>query len=192
LLTLAGVPAGNMPDLVSDVSAADIAAKVRNSLATTNVRGPAVEELNKVFAAIPSEINSKEGQAQLISSFLVDQQEARERARMFNDYRRYMENKHNLTPGYSLYSGRGLNEAFEAKMRAQYQDDKKQLASMFQDKFYRADKKTPAMVLDGQPATVMSYLISNSGRIPDKGLEKALISKYGETAIRRAQQYFGG
>jgi hypothetical protein len=192
LLTLAGVPAGNMPDLVSDVSAADIAAKVRNSLATANVRGPAVEELNKVFAAIPSEINSKEGQAQLVSSFLVDQQEARERARMFNDYRRYMENKHNLTPGYSLYSGRGLNEAFEAKMRAQYQDDKKQLASMFQDKFYRADKKTPAMVLDGQPATVMSYLISNSGRIPDKGLEKALISKYGETAIRRAQQYFGG
>ena len=192
LLTLAGVPAANMPDLVSDVSAADIAAKVRNSLATANVRGPAVEELNKVFAAIPSDLNSKEGQAQLISSFLVDQQEARERARMFNDYRRYMESKYSLTPGYSLYSGRGLNEAFEAKMRAQYQDDKKILSSMFQDKFYRADKKTPAMVLDGQPATVMSYLISNSGRIPDKGLEKALISKYGEAAIRRAQQYFGG
>ena len=193
LLTLAGVPDSLMPNLVNDVSAGNIAEKVRNSLTTAGVNNSrSAEELNKIFGAIPSDIQSKEGQAQLISSFLVDQQEARERARTYNDYRRYMESKHGFTPGFSQLSGRGLNDAFEAKMRAQYDQDKKALSSMFQDSFYKdANKKIPAMVVDGKPATVMSYLISNTGQIPNKALEKALIDKYGERTIRRAQQYFG-
>jgi hypothetical protein len=191
LLKLAGVPEGSLPDIKNDVAALDIVNKVRNSLATSGVRGPAVEELNKVLGSIPGDFNSKDGQAQLISSFLVEQQEAREKARMFNDYRRLMEQKYGVSSEYSQYSGRGLNDAFETSMRARYQDDKANLAKMFND-FILDRNRQPARILDGKPATVMSYLIANSGRIPNKALEAALIAQYGEENIRRAQQYFGG
>jgi hypothetical protein len=190
LLLMIGVPADKMPDLTRDVSSKDIIDKVRISMAQGARGGPAVEELNKVLAGIPSDLNSKEGQAQLVSSFLVDQQEAREKARMFNDYRRFIESQ-GINSAYSRHSGRGLNDAFEATMSARYQDDKKLLADMFRAEIKGRDGK-PAPILDGKPATVMSYLIANSGRIPNKALEKKLIDAYGEENIRRAQQYFGG
>jgi hypothetical protein len=193
---LAGVPQEYIDKLAGANSAKEIQDKVGIMLQNAQRKGTAYQELETLRRAIPSDWNSKEGQAQLVSSILVNDQNYKNEDRYYRDYRRHFEEGTGLGPEWSKYSGTGLKRNYESSRAAQVQQDKKAIAEMFNATLYDKQGKSYLTTSDSQgnklPATVLTYLIDNAGQIPDENVRKVLEKKYGAKNLERLTTYFSG
>jgi hypothetical protein len=193
---IAGVPQEYIDKLAGATSAKEIQDKVGIMLQNAQRKGTAYQELETLRRAIPSDWNSKEGQAQLVSSILVNDHNYKLEDQYYRDYRRHFEEKSGYGPEWSKYSGSGLKRNWESSRAAQVQQDKKAIAEMFNATLYDKQGKSYLTTSDSQgnklPATVLTYLIDNAGQIPDENVRKVLEKKYGTKNLERLTTYFSG
>lgn len=201
------VPLGFEPVDPSRGAAAEVINKIRTNIAAARqnqANQSAFAALDQFTQAIPSNFNSKEGQAQLVSSLLTDNQLAKDEDAFYNQYRAQIERKYGSTSAESQQMGRGLQQAFYQEHLPQMRREKDILHHMFTTPFMTRSTdpatgqvvtKPMAMGVDdqGKPITptIMSYLVQTGGKVPPNVM-KALSATYGEKEAKDMLRYFTG
>jgi hypothetical protein len=196
---LAGKIGIKMPEYENNTAAVDVINKVRGSLADVRQKeggSQAYQALESILGTIPSNFNSKEGQAALVPSLLLNDQIIKDKNRVYQNHRDYVREQHNLSDPQTRFTGRGLDQAFTNATSKQYADEKKILGSMYLDPI-NLKSGDPAMVSkDAQgrpkPTTVMNYLIENAGQNLDPKIYKAITNKYGADQVNNIIRIFRG
>jgi hypothetical protein len=144
------------------------------------------QALEAALRAVPTQANTPGGAATLIADLFLASQEAIDKESFGRNVRSYVENPNTfgMDIRQSEWVGRGLDQEFSRRMRPVYEREKKILEEMY---------KTP-MISAGKPTGeyLMSYVIKNGGRIPDDGLRKKFVEKYGQEGMNVLRYFSGG
>jgi len=177
-------------DIMNTQSAFEIINKMKAAMSSASadqMQQRAYQSIQNILNSIPSDIQTKRGASELVSTMIASDMIARDEAAFYNNYRNYIENTHGLTQAQSLVSGRGLSEAFNEASRGRLAQDKSDIQSLFGP----LQARDPSgKVVDVAPS-ILSYMIKNAGNY-DPNFEKAMVSKFGEDRARRLISYFSG
>ena len=151
-----------------------------------DLNSPSYSELQTLMSTIPSEANSKEGQAQIVGANIANSIRSLEEDKAYREYRSYLETEKGLTGSQSQFAGRGLPEAFDRTERAKAVNIKKAVEKMFLLPFVDANG---ALVDAGSP-TVFSYLLDHIGDADPKYI-KAIRKEFGDEVTDAILEYIG-
>jgi hypothetical protein len=190
----------SVPAFDERASASDVIDKYRTQMgaAAQSASGSkAYAELQSLMSAIPSKIQSKSGQADLVSAMIMANQTPKDEDAALRSYRQYVEQKHGLTPGQSQYAGRGVAQELTSNMQPRISQEKQIIKSMFLNgiKDKNTDVDIPIISApDGtkKPGTLLSYLYQNAGSIPDPKVADFLYRNYGKDNVNRMLRIFRG
>jgi hypothetical protein len=178
------------PDIMNTQSAFEIINKMKAAMSSASadqMQQRAYQSIQNILNSIPSDIQTKRGASELVSTMIASDMIARDEAAFYNNYRNHIENTHGLTPAQSLVSGYGLSEAFNEASRGRLAKDKSDIQSLFGPLQAR---DASGRIVDVAPS-ILSYMIKNAGNY-DPNFEKAMVSKFGEDRARRLISYFSG
>jgi len=140
-----------------------------------------------LLESIPRLYNTKQGQAELVASIYTQAQRDLDLDRFYNMYRDRLQTEGGLNAAQSGYAGRGLEAEFSRRQDPYYGIEKELISNMFMQRI-----KGP----DGQPISLLSYLIKKGGSLTPKELEDFQIqfSAYNKDGydVSRVLRYFGG
>jgi len=188
-----------VPAIDERASASDVIDKYRTQMgAAAQAAGgsKAYAELQTLMSAIPSKIQSKSGQADLVAAMILANQTPKDEDAALRAYRQYVEQKHGLTPGQSQYAGRGVAQEIESAMQPRISQEKQIIKSMFMNGIKDSNGQDVPIItsVDGtkKPGTLLSYLYQNAGTIPDPKIAEFLYRNYGKDNVNRMLRIFRG
>jgi hypothetical protein len=149
--------------------------------------GVALGKFMQLLEAIPRLANTKEGQAELVASMYTQAQRELDLDRFYNLYRDKLQKEGGLNAAQSAYGGRGLEAEFSKQQDPVYVTEKALISKMFMQ---------PVKGPDGQPISLLSYLIKKGGSLSERELEsfRQQFKEYGKDGydVARVLRYFGG
>ena len=158
--------------------------------------GKAFGEMQAFKQAVPSDFNSKEGQAKLVSTMLTTMQMPLDEDSVYNQHRQYVESKYGLTPGQSQFTGRGLQQEFMKNELPVINNEQSMIEHMFLHPFINTKTGEPAKIsrdVNGQPIapTMLNHLIETNGNL-SPATYKALVNKFSQPSVDNVLRYFKG
>ena len=149
--------------------------------------GVSLGKFTSLLESIPRLYNTKQGQAELVASIYTQAQRDLDLDRFYNMYRDRLQTEGGLNAAQSGYAGRGLEAEFSKRQDPYYGIEKELISNMFMQQI-----KGP----DGQPISLLSYLIKKGGSLTPKELEsfQRQFSAYNKDGydVSRVLRYFGG
>jgi hypothetical protein len=149
--------------------------------------GVSLGKFTSLLESIPRLYNTKEGQAELVASIYTQAQRELDLDKFYNMYRDRLQTEGGLNAAQSGYAGRGLEAEFSKRQDPFYTTEKELISKMF-----RQQMKGP----DGQPISLLSYLIKKGGVLSPKELEsfQNQFKAYNKNGydVARILRYFGG
>lgn len=194
LLSIAGIA----PPEISKLSAADDVIKKYRTVvadaARTNAGGKGIGELQQFMSAIPSNLQDRGAQADLVANMIMEPQKQIDTDDALRRYRRYVEQQHNVGADRSIYSGEGVAAALTPQIESNAQGDKAMIKNLFLNGPKDNGRDVPFIPsADGktkQTGTFFTYLYNNGGNIPDPKVRSALDKAYGKERVDRVLRVF--
>ena len=180
------------PQFTDTTSALDVIAKIRASMSSAGAamrQERAFQSIQNILNSIPSDVQSKQGQAELVSSMIANDMLVKEEDAFYQNYRNYLEGFYNLNAIESRAAGSGVSNYFHSQARANIAGDKQALTWMIMNPLNVVDPQTR----QERPISnsIFEYMTKNAGNYPAE-FTSALSRTFGEDRARRLIYYFSG